>query len=282
MMKNDIRLIALDLDGTLLDSQKRLSRRNEEVLKECIRRGIYIVPCSGRIWCGMPDFIRDFPGIRSAITVNGAVIEDVQEHVVLDERKLKCEQAAEILKLAKQFDTMYDAYVEGRGVGESRFLKCMERYGVSPKLQKMIRSTRDMVPDVAEKIESLGKPVEKINYFFGDQAERQRAREALLARGDVLVSSSFPNNLEINALGASKGEAICRLADHLGLKQEQTMGFGDGENDITMMTMTGIGVAMKNGMEHLKEKADYMTLTNDEDGVADAIEKLVFGCEEWK
>ncbi len=275
-MKNDIRLIALDLDGTLLDSQKRLSRRNEAVLKECVQRGIYIVPCTGRIWCGVPDFIREFAGIHYAITVNGAVIEDVQEHVVLDEQKLSCEQAVEILKLARNFNTMYDAYAEGRGFGEMRFMEVMERYGVGPELQKMIRSTREVVPDVAEKIRLLGKPVEKINYFFGEQAERQQAKEALLARGDVLVSSSFPNNLEINALGASKGEAICRLAKHLGLKREQTMGFGDGENDITMMTMAGIGVAMENGMESMKEAADYITLTNDEDGVADAIEKLVF------
>ncbi len=277
-MKNKIQLIALDLDGTLLDSQKRLSRRNEEVLKECIRRGIHIVPCTGRIWLGVPDFIRDLPGIRYAITVNGAVVEDVQEHVVLDERKLSCEQAVEILNLARQFDTMYDAYAGGRGYGESRFLECMGHYGISPELQKMVRNTRESVPDVAEKIKNLGTPVEKVNYFFGDQAERQRAKEALLDRGDVLVSSSFPNNLEINALGASKGEAICRLADHLGLKREQTMGFGDGENDITMMTMAGVGVAMKNGMEQLKERADYITLTNDEDGVADAIERLVLGC----
>ena len=87
-MKTNIRLIALDLDGTLLDSQKRLSARNEAVLRECISRGIYIVPCTGRIWGGVPDFLRSLPGIRYAITTNGAIVEDVKEHRVLDERKL--------------------------------------------------------------------------------------------------------------------------------------------------------------------------------------------------
>lgn len=280
MMKNDIRLIALDLDGTLLDSRKRLSHRNEEVLRECVRRGIDIVPCTGRIWFGVPDFIRNLPGIRYAITTNGAVIEDVQKHKILDERKLNCSQALEILKLARQFDTMYDAYVGDLALGEVRFWDRMEAYGIDPELQKMVRSTRQPVMDVVEEVKKLGRPVEKINYFFGSQSERSRAKAALLARGDVVVSSSFSNNLEINAAGASKGEAICRLADYLGLKKEQTMGFGDGENDITMMTMTGIGVAMENGMERVKEKAHYITCTNDEDGVADAIEKLVFGCED--
>ena len=92
----------------------------------------------------------------------------------------------------------------------------------------------------------------------------------------ALISSSFSNNLEINALGATKGEAIARLAAHLGLDRGQTMGFGDGGNDMTMMTMAGIGVAMENAVEELKEQADYITLSNDEDGVAAALEHFLW------
>ena len=110
-MKTDIRLIALDLDGTLLDSQKRLSARNEKVLRECIACGIYVVPCTGRIWSGVPGFLRTLPGIQYAITTNGAIVEDVEKHKILDERKLSCAQAIEILELAEKFHTMYDAYV---------------------------------------------------------------------------------------------------------------------------------------------------------------------------
>ena len=272
---SEIRFIALDLDGTLLDSQKRLSHRNETVLKECIRRGITVVPCTGRIWFGVPEVIRCFPGIRYAITTNGAVIEDVAEGRVLDERKMSQELALEILELGKQFNTMYDAYAGGRAFGEARFIDHMEDYGISPELSKMVHSTREIVPDVAEAVRALGATVEKINYFFGDMEERRRAKEALLARGDVLVSASFPTNLEINALGASKGEAILRLAEHLGLRPDQTMGFGDGENDISMMRLAGIGVAMGNAMETVKAEANVITGTNDADGVADAIERLV-------
>lgn len=273
----EIKLIAIDLDGTLLDSQKRLSYRNETVLKECIKKGIWVVPCTGRIWDGVPDFLRDFPGIRYAITTNGAMIEDVVQRTILDAHKMSCELALDILKLARQFHTMYDVYVGGRAFGEERFMEHMEEYGISPLIQKMVRSTRAAVPDVREQIRKLGQPVEKINYFFGDMAERTRAREALNARGDVIVSSSFSNNLEINAPGATKGEGILRLAAHLGLRPEETMGIGDGGNDVTMIEMAGIGVAMGNAEESLKEIADHVTLTNDEDGVAVAIERLVWG-----
>lgn len=270
-------MIALDLDGTLLDSQKRLSYRNEMVLKECIRQGIWIVPCTGRIWGGIPDFLRDFPGIRYAITTNGAIVEDVVERVILDERRMSCELAMEILELGTQFHTMYDAYTGGRAYGEERFMDHMGEYGIDPLIQQMVRQTRQIVPDVREQIRLVGEPVEKINYFFGDMDERARAREALNARGDVIVTSSFSNNLEINALGATKGEGILRLAAYLGLKPEETMGFGDGGNDVTMMEMAGIGVAMANAEDSLKEIADEITLTNDEDGVAVAIERLIWG-----
>lgn len=273
----EIKLIALDLDGTLLDSQKRLSYKNEKVLKECIRQGIWVVPCTGRIWNGVPEFLRDFPGIRYAITTNGAIIEDVAEGIVLDERKMSCELALDVLQMARQFHTMYDAYVGGRAFGEERFMDHMDDYGIEPLIQKMVRSTREIVPDVWKTVKDLTQPVEKVNYFFGDMAERARAREALNARGDVIVTSSISNNLEINALGATKGEGILRLAAHLGLEPEQTMGFGDGGNDVTMMQMAGIGVAMGNAKDSLKEIADHVTLTNDEDGVAVAIERLIWG-----
>lgn len=270
-----IKLIALDLDGTLLNSQKRLSQRNENALKECIRRGVEIVPCTGRIWKGIPYFIREFPGVRYAITVNGAAIVDIQKKEELDQRKLSGIQALEILELAKSFNTMYDAYIEGQGYGEKRFMENMDYYDIPPVIQTMIRDTRITVDDVIEKVKEFDRPVEKINYFFNDLGERAHAREALMARGDVIISSSFPFNLEINAVGATKGEGILRLAARLGLKPEETMGFGDGENDLSMMEQAGFGVAMENGEEIVKQAADYVTDTNDADGVAQAIEKFV-------
>lgn len=275
-----IKLIALDLDGTLLDSRKRLSSRNESALKECIRRGIEIVPCTGRIWPGVPEFIRNLPGIRYAITTNGAVVQDIVENRILDERKLSSDLALEILELAKSFHTMYDAYIGGTAFGETRFLEHMEDFGIPEVIQKMIHETRKPMPDVIEEVQRQNQQVEKINYFFGNMAERQRAREALLKRDDIIVSSSLPNNLEINALGATKGEAILRLAQYLDIRPEQTMGFGDGENDVTMMQMAGISIAMGNSLDILKGEADYVTDTNDEDGVAVAIEKLIFGIED--
>lgn len=277
-MKRMIKLIALDLDGTLLDDQKRLSYQNEAVLKECIRRGIHIVPCTGRIWRGVPDFIKDIEGIRYAITVNGAQIYDRTENQVLHKCYLSNELAMKMLRYAQNFHTMYDAYIEGKGISEPRFIDHMTEYGVAPNVQQMVRDTRITVPNIMEYVAASGSPVEKINFFFADQAVREAVRQELSARHDVVISSSLSNNLEINAVGATKGNGIAILAKHLGLAPEETMGIGDGDNDMTMMKMAGIGVAMGNAEAAVKAAADYITLTNQEDGVADAIRKLVLDC----
>ncbi len=273
-------MIAFDLDGTLLDSLKRLSYRNEQALKECARRGIEIVPCTGRIWSGVPEFLRNMPEIHYAITTNGAVVENVRTGEVIDEQKFSVETAAEILEMAKSFHTMYDVYSGGQAFGEARFIDHMDEYNLPETTQQMIRRNRQIVPDMIERIRENGCPVEKINYFFGDMEERMRAKAALEKRGGLIVSSSFPYNLEINAPGATKGEAILRLAAYLGIGREQTMGFGDGENDLTMMELAGCGVAMENGMESVKAAADYITISNDEDGVAAALERLILQSNE--
>ena len=271
----DIKLIAIDLDGTLLNSKKCMSDHNREALISCIRKGIHIVPCTGRTVDGIPAEIKDIPGIRYAITTNGAVIEDMKENIVIDTRMLTCDLALELLRFVDPYRVMYDPYIERRGITESRFIDHLPEFGLTPELQDLVRNTRDICPDIIEFVEKANKPVEKINLFFPDMEERAKLRAELEKRNDILVTSSIPNNLEINALDATKGDAIIRLSSHLGISPSQTMGIGDGENDFTMILKAGVGVAMKNGSKELIEAADYVTETNDEDGVASAIRNLV-------
>lgn len=273
----DIKLIALDLDGTLLDSRKRLSEANRQALSRCVENGIWVVPCTGRAVDGVPSEVKDIPGVRYAITTNGAVIYDMKEDAVMDTRMLPWELALEILNFLDVHHVMYDPYIDRRGITEPRFFENLSAYGLSPELQKMVKMTRDIHPNIIEYVKKSHKPVEKINLFFPDMEERAKLRAELEKRDDILVTSSITNNLEINAPGATKGEAIHRLAAHLGIDVKQTMAVGDGENDFTMIRMAGVGVAMKNASIELQAAADYVTDTNDESGVASAITRLIFG-----
>lgn len=276
MINKEIKIVALDMDGTLLDSQKRLSKANEAALRRCLEAGVHIVPATGRIWGGVPEAVRGLLGVRYAIITNGALVLDAQENKIIRERKLSNELALELMEIAESFHAMYDPYIDGRGYTEPRFFEHMDEYGLSAVIQNLVKATRDIVPNIRTFVKASGKPVEKVNYFFGDLQAREQARAILAKRDDIVLSSSLENNLEINALGATKGAGLLALAEHLGIDPEQTMACGDGENDFSMIRQAGIGVVMANGEETLKEIADFVTLSNDEDGVAAAIERFVF------
>ena len=136
-------------------------------------------------------------------------------------------------------------------------------------------STRDQVEDEIALVRDGQLSVEKINVFTADRKLRAMLWERLEGFEGLAVTSSLEYNLEINAAAATKGNGLLCLAEYLGLKPEQTMAFGDGSNDLSMIQAAGLGVAMENAMEILKQQADYITGSNQEDGVASAIEHFI-------
>lgn len=272
----DIKLIAIDMDGTLLTSSKELSARNRQALEQCSLKGIHIVPATGRIVDGIPHEILEIPGVRYVISTNGAVVADLKCNQIITSRKMDWQTALKILNIVDEYPVMYDAYIDGRGKSEERFMAHLEDYGIDCHIKKLIMATRDVVPDIRESIKALETPVDKVNIIFKNDEMRGKVREMLSFIPDILITSSLPNNLEINHKDATKGDALLILADYLGVKREQTMAFGDGENDLTMIQKAGIGVVMENGDETLKQSADFITRSNDKDGVALAIEHFVF------
>ncbi len=272
-----IKLIATDMDGTFLDDEKNIPEENLKALLECADRGIEIVPATGRTVRGLPEEIKALPGVRYAITTNGAVVADLKEGKEVNTCRIPTELAVKVMTMAResQDDIMYDAYIEGIAYTTEYFYTNTEKYVPTKGLVALVRKTRQVVPDNIAYVGAQGKEIDKINMYFLDMDAKQRMREALAAVPGILVSSSIPNNLEINAAGADKGSALVRLASYLGIKQEETMAFGDGENDFSMIRMAGIGVAMENGEESVKAAADHVTVTNNKAGVAAAIRQFV-------
>lgn len=272
-----IKLIATDLDGTFVDDRKQLIAENVQAFKECAEQGIQIVPTTGRTIVGIPEEIRNLPGVRYVITSNGATIADLQSGEIISSCLMNAETVLRIMELARdsEDDIMYDAYVDGVGYTKQEFWDNLLHYVPNPAVLDLVRKTRKPVLDSIEHIRSLGADIEKINLFFVTEDARVRMRSVLADISEVIVSSSLPNNLEINAAGADKGGALFRLAKLLGIRQEEIMAFGDGENDISMLRMAGFGVAMENAEEHVKAVANHITVTNNEAGVAVALRKFV-------
>ena len=272
-----IQLIAFDLDGTVLDSLKRLSGRNRAALKACAEKGIVLVPATGRAAAGISPAIRDIPGVRYGITTNGGTITDLKTGEILDRQTISGEKALRLMKVISRYHAMYDPYINGRGITQPEFYDHMDEFGLTPVIQEMVRATRDVVPNIQDYVKQTGAEVEKINIYLADLKDREPLQRELEQEEGLSITSSLYNNLEVNDAKATKGQALKRLADYLNIPMEAVMAFGDGGNDLSMIQAAGTGVAMANGLETVKAAADYITLDNDQDGVADAIEKLILG-----
>lgn len=271
-----IKAVVTDLDGTLLNSEKKLSEKSLQALRECHNRGILVIPATGRTIMGLPDFIKGNPAVRYLILTNGSRIYDLEQDRSMSAHLLEQELTAEILRYAGQYPVLYDVYIEGRGISEERFIYHLDDYKIEPRIQDLIRNTRKLVPSIIEHVLQSPYKMEKINLYFGDLELRGKIRAELQKNSGITVSSSLYNNLEIGHRQANKGNAVLELSGFLGLKQEEIMVCGDNDNDMSMMLPGVKKVAMANASEELKAAADYITDSNDESGVARAIEKLVF------
>lgn len=270
-----IKLVAMDLDNTLLDSDKQISKHTEEVLKEAIRQGVYIVPATGRIFKAIPEFLRNIDGVRYALCCNGATVYDQKEDKIIYTNHLGKDTTFALFDILEKYHCTHDIYQNGQGYMEKRYLDNLPEYKVSGHLFDLVHATRLPVDDLRKHIEDDPLGIEKISAFFDDMEEREVARAELIKKDIASVSSALENNIEINQFGCDKGDGLTHLAQHLGLSMDEVMACGDAGNDTMMIKAAGVGVVMENGREDLKNIADFVTKTNDEDGVAYAIEKLV-------
>lgn len=275
-MDHKIKLIGFDLDGTLLTSDKRLSDRTKKVMSQAIEQGVVMVPATGRPLSGVPQELLEFTGIRYVVTANGARVLDILEKKTMAEELLSREKCGQILEIFEKYDTFREIYYDGIGYADREKLEQIEKYQEDPAMQKYIRETRRPVESTREKFETNDQGMDKIQALFAKNQEKELAREEILQTvTDVEVTGALSNNIEVNAKGIHKGNALLQLGELLGIEREEIMAFGDGKNDLKMLETVGVGVAMANSVPEVLEAADLVTESNDRDGVAKIIEKYV-------
>ena len=268
----DIRLITLDLDGTLLNSKKELSPENAAALQWAADQGIEIVPTTGRFYGGMPEVIRNLPYLHYAITINGAQVYDVLNDVGIAKAEIPVQRAVELMAWLDQFPVIYDCFMDNWGWMTRSLQEKADEFAPNEHYAKMLKELRTPVDELKVFLTERGHDIQKSQFFAKDMDLRARLMEEIPQRfPGLIVSSAVVNNVEINDRNAHKGNAIRQLAQHLGLEMRQVLAFGDGSNDITMLQEAGIGVCMENGLDSVKAVADYITDSCDEDGVAKAI-----------
>lgn len=269
-------IIALDLDGTLLNSNKELTEGNLRALYRAHEAGFAIVPTTGRFYGGMPQSIRDLPFLRYAITINGAAVADILTGEVIYRAEIPLARALAIYEMMDNEAVIYDCYQGNDAFMSAAHKARIEEMAPDVHYQEMIRRLRKPVPDLKAYLREKGEDVQKVQLFMPDIALRQRLMAQLPELFENLaVTSAVSVNVEINDEKAHKGAALLALADHLGLRREDTYAFGDGLNDLTMLRDAGVSFAMANAEPEAKAAADRLTLSCDEDGVAHGIDEIL-------
>ena len=271
-----VKLIAFDLDGTLLDRQKNIPEANLQALKAAAEAGALLVPATGRIYTGIPELIRTLPGARYFITINGAYAYDAVEDRNLYSSELSVDTCLRLIDYMDRLPVIYDCYQDNWGyITRSMFQRAGD-FIPDPGIMKMMRELRTPVDNLSETLRQKGRPVQKMQMHFQDLAERDRQLKLVAELfPETAVSSSLPWNIEINSAGATKGQALKALCQALGIDLRDTLAFGDGTNDLDMIRTAGIGVAMGNGAEEVKAAAGWVAPNNDDAGVAAGIYRFM-------
>ena len=274
-MRRGIKLIAFDLDGTLLTTDKKVTQETQRVLKMAAERGICLLPATGRPLTAIPEELLELAGAEYAITANGARIVETKERKTVWEKLVSVETARNVLDIFGEYDTLREIYYDGQGYMEAWQMEELDHYVPDPNMAKYIRNTRKCVPDLMKKFRQENRAMDKVQAVFACAGEKEQAFHRIREIEGVEATGALSYNIEVNAGGINKGEALLWLAGELGIDREEILAFGDGANDADMIRMAGIGAAMEVSVPEVRAAADILAGSNDEDGVARAIQRYI-------
>ena len=283
-MMERVKLIALDMDGTLFNSQNEISKKDRKTLKRATEAGVAVAVATGRAYTELPIEMLYEAGICYAITGNGSAVYRLPEKACIFSDCLDNEVVCTIIRELKQLDIYYDIYVDGLVYCPKSVCHNIRKMDMPESLHEHIERTRIVVDDLEDYIRSCGKSVEKttLNFAYLEDGTCLGKAEsaAILDRYPQVeyLSGGF-HNWEFTRAGVNKGTGLRFLAERIGVPMELTMACGDSENDLSMLKVVQVAVAMENAKPAVKEESNYITLSNDESGVAHAIEHFVFGEE---
>ena len=257
-------LIALDLDDTLLDPDKRISKRNLAAVTAARDAGVHIIIATGRAYAGIGGFTKEL-GLRDyAIVTGGAAIMGPDGNVV-DMQPVSESVTHQVMEWARSRDIYFQAYMDGTFWYETptQYTSLYEKWNGYRGVH---------VPDLSERRDLASAKL----LFIGTPEETQERRAAMHdAFPDLSLEVSDPRFLEISNPAASKGSALLRLGEQLRVPPGRMIAIGDSPIDRSMIEAAGLGVAVQNAVPEVLEAADLVTASCTEDGVAKVIEEYV-------
>ncbi len=275
MKSKEIKLIALDLDGTVLTDNNTLSDRVKRSLERAIQSGIEVVAASGRPYGSMPKNVLGIKGLNYSITSNGAAVHDNSGRRI-HSTLVSENDVISLLKITEGHDLIFEAYVKGLTYTDSRYTSNPLKYGCSEAYVDYVKASHGHIDNMREFIYNHRKELDSIEIICTNAKKRAHIRQlAEDSTSGFYITSSSENFIEFMDKSATKGNAVDWLCNYLDVKTENTCACGNADNDADMIEQSGFGAAVENASKLCLDCADIIVPSNNNDGVARLIEIIL-------
>lgn len=274
MINLKYKLICVDMDGTLLNSEKEISERTLEAIKKAHDKGVKVVVATGRIFVSA-SYYGDIIGVKAPIIAsNGAYVREKDKEKAIYEEYLDRKECELILSILEKYKIIPHYYSTDTIYSGELAYSSLAYKNANKNLPKNRQVTIEIIKKWKEFFETEPRLIKTM--AMDDDGEKiKKAKEEFISLNKFQVVSSLDSSFEIMPRGTSKGNAVRKLCEYYEIPREEVIAIGDNENDISMLEYAGLGVAMGNAEEKVKNIADYITTSNNEDGVGRVIEKFV-------
>lgn len=268
-MMRSLRLLATDLDGTLLNTSGAVSAENLDAIHALAEHGVLLVPASGRSYSEMPAVLRSHPDIRYYLYSNGAAVMDAVTGENIIELCIPRAKSNRVLDLLFSMETHITYRHRGVCVGDAsqQSEEAYAYYNMWQRHREVIEQFAEFESDFKARAYAADG-VEMFAVYFHSEAEFEACKTALSAMDGIGYASIAYCGLEIFSSEAGKGRALLALADTLGIAHEETAAVGDSGNDRSMILAAGVGFVVSNANDALKADADEVICSNDEHAMA--------------
>lgn len=263
------RLLALDLDGTLLNSRKEITPRTKEAIASAQKNGMHIVLCTGRSICEAAEFAKEVPCEDLMVTAGGGAIASASKEQILFDWAMPVETSAKIAEAIQHLPVNIMIYI-GNQIYTTPY---SNKYFVSNYRVEGFHANKIIMDDISSYIRENQLKVTKA-YALGDWKFLNQALNQISSLPKITITNSGSDNFEVMPAGVDKGKALIRLGQMLNIQPQQMAAIGDSDNDSAMLKVVGMPIAMGNADENLKQLAHYITADCDHDGIAQAIYKI--------
>lgn len=274
MKDKKIKMIALDLDGTTLNKKGEFTKSTLKAFRAAMDKGIHIVISTGRTFKSLPRPLFTIDGLEYVVTSNGAQITELTTMKVIYENYIAPHAVEEVARILGETRISVETFVGGKAYIDKAEYDSVKSSGSAYRDVEYIIQTRNPVPGILDYMVENKHRIENISVNFQFIEDKEKWRSVFENIDDITLTSSFAHNFEIGGDTTSKAEALRFLMSRLSVEQGELMACGDSPNDAEMIKLAGVGVAVANAAPEIKAIANYITASNEEDGVARAIAKF--------